>query len=198
MAFITRASPRSDRARLRTWGLYLFALLSLGSTLAHAAEFEVRSASTRLVDQVYVLDADIHYELSERALNALANGVPLTLRMDITIERQRNWWLNSIVAELEQRYHLQFHALSGSYILRNLNSGASEVYSSLQGALHALGDVRDLPVIDEKLLAKDASYLIAIRAALDIESLPSPLRPFAYITPAWWLNSDWYTWSLRP
>lgn len=198
MAFITRASPRSDCARLRAWGLCLFALLSLGSTLARAADFEVRSAVTSLVNQVYVLDANINYEFSERALNALANGVPLTLRMDITIERERNWWPDGVVAELEQRYQIQYHALSGLHVLRNLNSGASEVYATLQGALYALGDVRDLPVIDEKLLDEDASYIISIRVELDIESLPSPLRPFAYVTPAWWLASDWYTWSLRP
>ncbi len=198
MAFITRASPRSSRARLRVWGLCLFALLGLVSGVAHAARFEVHSASTSLVNQVYVLNAGISYEFSERALNALANGVPLTLRMDITIEHERNWWPDSTVAELEQRYQLQYHALSGLHVLRNVNSGASEVYPTLRGALYALGDVRDLPVIDEKLLDGDARYIISIRVQLDIESLPSPLRPFAYITPAWWLSSDWYTWSLRP
>lgn len=198
MASITPASPRSSRARLRACGLYLLAMLGLGSGLAHADDFEVRSAATSMVDQVYVLDADIRYNFSERALNALANGVPLTLRMDITIERERSWWMDSAVAELEQRYEIEYHALSGLHVLRNLNSGASEVYPTLHGALYALGDVRDLPVIDENLLDEDASYIISMRVELDIESLPSPLRPFAYITPAWWLNSDWYTWSLRP
>jgi hypothetical protein len=41
-------------------------------------------------------------------------------------------------------------------------------------------------------------YEVLIHAELDIEALPSPLRPLAYITPAWRLNSDWYSWSLTP
>ncbi|MCK9530296.1 MAG: DUF4390 domain-containing protein [Gammaproteobacteria bacterium] len=176
----------------------LLVALCLGSAGARAGEFVVRSAATGLVNQVHVLDADIDYQFSERALTALANGVPLTLRMHITIERERDWLPDPQVAELKQRYEIQYHALSGLHVLTNLNSGASEVYLTLHSALRALGDVRDLPVIDDNLLAPDARYRIAMRVDLDIEALPSPLRPFAYITPAWWLSSDWYTWSLRP
>jgi hypothetical protein len=197
MAFITRASPRSSRF---AWacGVALLVALNLGSAGARAGEFVVRSATTGLVNQVHVLDADIDYRFSERALTALANGVPLTLRMHITIERERNWLPNQRVAELRQRYEIQYHALSGLHVLTSLNSGASEVYLTLHSALRALGDIRDLPVIDDKLLKPDTHYTIAMRVDLDIEALPSPLRPFAYITPAWWLSSDWYTWSLRP
>jgi hypothetical protein len=198
MAFITRASARSSRALIRACWLCLFTVLGLDSGPAYASDFVVRAAGTSIVNQVYVLDADIDYSFSERALNALANGVPLTLRMHIKIEREYNWWPDSLAAELEQRYEIQYHALSGLHVLENLNSGASEVYPTLHSALLALGSVRDLPVIDEKLLDEDADYVIAMRVHLDIEALPSPLRPFAYITPAWWLNSDWYTWSLRP
>lgn len=197
MAFITRALPRSSGL---AWacGVALLVALCLGSAGARASEFVVRSAATGLVNQVHVLDADIDYQFSERALTALANGVPLTLRMHITIERERDWLPDPQVAELKQRYEIQYHALSGLHVLTNLNSGASEVYLTLHSALRALGDVRDLPVIDDNLLAPDARYRIAMRVDLDIEALPSPLRPFAYITPAWWLSSDWYTWSLRP
>ena len=32
---------------------------------------------------------------------------------------------------------------------------------------------------------------------LDVEALPPPLRPIAYTSGAWRLNSDWHKWDIR-
>ena len=37
-----------------------------------------------------------------------------------------------------------------------------------------------------------------LKIALDIEELPLPLRPTAYLLPSWKLSSGWTTWPLRP
>ena len=43
---------------------------------------------------------------------------------------------------------------------------------------------------------KNAAYSVRLQASLDIEALPLPLRPLAYVSPSWHLSSEWYTWDL--
>lgn len=165
---------------------------------AQAEEFTVREAKTRLVDGVYQLDVSLDYEFSDESLEALHNGVPLTISLDMEVQRKRSWWLDEDIAVLEQRFQLYYHALADQYLLRNLNSGAVYTYPTLGTAVAALGTIRDLPLLDEKFIEKGERYEVELRARLDIESLPSPLRPVAYLTPAWRLASDWSAWSLTP
>ena len=201
MDSFTSALPNSDplpwARRLPLALLVAFALLLARATPAMASDFVIRSAETHLVDHVYLLDASIDYRFSDKGLQALRNGVPLTIRLDMEVDRVRHYWFNATVAELTQRYQLYYHALSDQYLVRNLNSGALYTFPTLYGALSAMGDVHNFPLIDQKLVKPGDRYKVSLRASLDIEALPSPLRPLAYRTPAWHMGSNWYTWSLR-
>lgn len=206
MAFITRVLKslllkrpgRRPAERGRRWLRLLTAALCLTPVTLPAADFSISDIHTRIEEGVYLLDADIDYRFSDDALRALSNGVPLTVHLTIEIERLRKWWLNAETATLEQRYSLQYHALSHQYLLRNLNSGAFYSFPHYPAAVKALGTLRDLPLLDSKLILPTESYQASMQVALDIEALPSPLRPLAYITPAWRLQSDWNTWFLTP
>lgn len=195
------ASGSSRERKASPWRHWL-RILSLGLSLfcapAQADDFTIRGASTELSEQVYLLHTQIEYPLTAEVLEALTNGVPITFRLDIEVERGRRWWLNETVASLEQRFQLAYHALSEQYVLRNLNSGALYTYPSLGQALDAMGTINDFPLLDAKLVEPDQQYQVELRSRLEIESLPAPLRPIAYLTPAWRLSSDWYTCSLKP
>ena len=65
-------------------------------------------------------------------------------------------------------------------------------------AVSALGEIADLPVIEEKLLEAGETYRMELRSELDIEALPVPLRPTAYMSGSWKLKSEWSTWRIRP
>ena len=84
--------------------------------------------------------------------SGLAEGVPLTLEVDLDVERVRQLLPNSGVAELTQRYHLQYNAVSARYILRNENSGQQESLRHGRGGARVLSVVRGLPVLDKALL----------------------------------------------
>lgn len=165
--------------------------------LAQAQDFTVRSVETHLHDRVYLLDASIDYQFSNAALEALRNGVPLIVLLDIQVEQERSWWLNKTIAELQQGYLLLYHALTEKYIVNNLNSGAQENYDRLNAAITALGKVKDLPILDSQLATSGNRYVVRLKTHLDLESLPAPMRPLAYISSAWRLESDWYKWPLQ-
>ena len=176
-------------------GFMLLALCFYAS-LANA-DITIRSVETTYKDKVYLLNANIEYQLSQPAIEALKNGVPLILLLDIEVEKQRKWWWSKEVATLEQGYLLIYHALTENYLVTNLNSSAQNNYRSLNAALEALGHIRSLPILDEKLLEPNAKYFVNVRMHLDIESLPAPMRPFAYLSSDWRLESDWYSWPLQ-
>lgn len=197
MVFFMRnfINSRKINLPLLLTGLVIVALLHFTPVHAEAA-FEIKHAETVLVDKVYHINATLKYEFSDEALNALENGVPLIILFDIEVEQKR-WWLNKNIASLEQGYLLLYHALSKKFVLHNLNSGTQENYSSLSGALYTLGNIQHLPILDADLLEKDADYIFRLRCYLDIESLPPPMRPLAYVSSQWQLESDWYTWTLN-
>ena len=180
--------------------LLLFAL-AVWATSAHVAlavEFTVVSAHTILVNGVYRLQARFELPLSKDALQALANGVPLTFAIDMEVDRKRDYLWNEAVAQLEQRYRLEYHSLTGHYLVQNLNTGTQESYPNLQEALKALSHLDNFPMLDRHLLDRGERYEASVRVRLDIESLPGPLRPLAYVSPGWYLSSAWYSWPLNP
>src|SRR5580704_6616304 len=115
--------------------------------------FEVRSADLQLKDGVYHLNARIELPVSDAVRRGLAEGVPLSIEVDLDIERLRQLLPNSRVAELTQRYHLQYNAVSARYILRNDNSGQQQSLGTVDAALDVLSEVRGLPVLDKALLS---------------------------------------------
>jgi len=201
MAFIMPSYQRySDNALKRQFVIVLLSiiLLFLCTPLPlHAAKFTINNAHSTLNKKVYTFTAQIHYELSTGVLKSLNNGTPLFITMEIEVYRER-WWRNKNIASLKQTYMLLYHVLTEKFVLNNLNSGNQNNYASLNSALEALGDVKNLPLIDLKLLEKDSIHLVKLRTYLDLESLPGPIRPLAYLSPDWRLESDWYVWSLTP
>ncbi|NCF09332.1 MAG: DUF4390 domain-containing protein, partial [Gammaproteobacteria bacterium] len=58
--------------------------------------------------------------------------------------------------------------------------------------------LRDFPMLDRRLLRVGVRYGARLRASLDVEALPLPLRPVAYLSSAWDLTSEWHDWLLTP
>ncbi|MEW8027162.1 MAG: DUF4390 domain-containing protein, partial [Candidatus Thiodiazotropha sp.] len=65
-------------------------------------------------------------------------------------------------------------------------------------ALYALGEIANLPMVSPVKLAPGEAYQLRLRADLDIESLPLPLQPLAYLGRGWKLTTGWSQWPLQP
>jgi hypothetical protein len=182
----------------RAQGALLAAVLLALSLCAQAQEFALERASTRLQDGVYLLDAQIDYRLSDTAAEALDNGVPLTTEVHLQVRREDAWIWQSDAAEYRLRYVIRYHALSGLYEVAALETETRRNFVSREAALSALGEIDDFPLIERDSLEPDAAYRVALKAELDIEALPLPLRPVAYLSGAWKLSSEWTSWRLEP
>jgi len=182
--------------------LVILAVLAIGSGVAQEniereGYFEVRSAATALVDGVHTLDARLQLVLSSEALRALASGVPLTIELQLQIIRIRRFYFDRIDAELAVRYELEYRPLSQRYIVRNLNSGDQDSFATLYSALNSLGRVQGLPLIDSSLLDAEKRYRIRLRAMLNTQQYPAPLRLLFFWRDQWQLQSEWSEWILE-
>jgi hypothetical protein len=178
----------------------LAALLTSAPCRADGLEgrFEVRSSDLELKDGVYHLNTRMEMPVGDAVRRGLAEGVPLTLEVDLDVERVRQLLPNSRVAELTQRYHLKYNAVSARYILRNENSGQQESLPTVDAALEMLSEVRSLPVLDKALLSADRRYEASVRGKMDYGSVPFTLRVVMFWVNEWHRESDWYTWTLQP
>ena len=190
---------KSDKPNRIIFAALLCLLFSgIFATKSQAEGFRILAAETKLKNHVFHLDANMDLKFSDDALEALRSGVPLIVLVNIEVQKDRNWWWDKTIAELEQGYLLLYHALSEKYIIHNLNSGAQQNFTSLNTALYSLSNIRDFPLIDKNLLEEGDDYYVRLRTYLDIESLPAPMRPIAYISSQWQLESDWFSWPLKP
>ena len=162
-----------------------------------AGYFEVRSASTRQVGGVHALDARLQLVLSSEALEALSSGVPLVIELQLQLIRDRRFWWDDAEANLEVRFELEYRPLSQRYIVRNTNSGDQDSFATLYSALNNLGRVQGLPVIDDALLEPGDDYRIRLRAMLQTQQYPAPLRLLFFWRSEWQLQSEWYEWLLE-
>ena len=160
--------------------------------------FEIRSADLELKDGVYHLNARLDLPISDAVRRGLAQGVPLSLELDLVIKRVRQLLPNSSVAELTQRYHLQYNAVSARYILRNDNSGQQESLGTINEAIEHLSEVHSLPALDKALIARDRRYEANVRAKIDFGTVPFTMRLLMFWVSDWHRESDWYAWTFQP
>ena len=179
----------------------LIGLLAATGIAQNAVEregyFEVRSAETVLVGGVHQLDARLQLVLSSEALEALNSGVPLTIELQMQVIRVRRFYMDALDAELAVRFELEYRPLSQRYIVRNINSGDQDSFATLYSALNNLGRITDLPIIDDALLAPDRPYRIRVRAMLQTQQYPAPLRLLFFWRSQWQLQSEWFEWTLE-
>jgi len=179
--------------------LLLLALLCLLTGNQSAArETRIVEAHTLLVENVYRLGAHVEFDFNDTLEDALHNGVPLLIELRIEVLRERPWLWPEMVAELRQRFKLEYHALSQRYLVRNFSTGGQFSFRTMHDALNNIGNIYDLPLIDAQLLQKDQHYWVRMRADIDVEALPTPVRAWAYLGSEWSLKSKWFQWPLQP
>lgn len=189
------------RAPLPTlWLLLGLSLMVLGllPRPGHAQEsgLAIVEAGSTLVDGQHQVHAIIDYRLSREALDALQNGVPLTFEVVVVLSQSRRWWFDGEVVTRRQVSRLSYDPLAQTYVVRETGSGEQRSFTTLYAALKALGQVEGLALVEDSRLEAGTSYEAGIRAALDQERLPGPLRLLAFWQEGLNLESEWFRWTL--
>ena len=138
-----------------------------------------------------VLSGDIRFNFSRAALEALDNGLPLTLITEVELAIPNEWIWDHTVWKKLFVHEIQYHALSQQYLVKGIQAGFPRAYLTRSSALQALGKIENLEIRELAGLHRDKSYVIRVRTGLDSEALPVPLRPLTYLSDSWRLQGDW-------
>jgi len=179
--------------------LATLALVLLSATLRAQPEdpgaFRVVSASHELIDGVYHVDAQIYLRLSTEAAAAL-RAVPLTIRIEVQFLNRLWFWWDNAEYEKVQEYQLEYRSVSDRYVVRDMQTNRQRPFGDLADALESIGQIDSLPVVDAAVLDEDRRYDVRIRAVLDKNDLPGPLRLFAVFRRDFSIGSEWFEWRL--
>lgn len=183
--------------RWRSYLLLVFLYLPLAGVHAAALEFSKVTITLGEDDRIY-LDAQVHYELTPVVNEALENGVPLTFVTHVQMREVGAWIWEKDAADYRLRTELRHRPLSGLYEVRYVGMDDKQVFATREAALRFMGRVSDFAIIDRGSLDLKKEYRVRLQAYLDIESLPLPLRPKAYLSGDWHLEAEPWEWQIRP
>lgn len=179
--------------------LSLLTTLLLITVMAARADFEVNSIKGEIADRSLTLNGTLDLGLSSKPEEALSKGIPLDVWIDLELCRERKLIWNKTVKTWRIKRRIRYHALSRQYlVILDLKKPALvENFTSLTEALKYMGSFNELKLAIGPEIMKRYSYLVKVRAQLNIESLPAPLRPVAYASPSWHLSSGWTEWKIQ-
>lgn len=174
---------------------WLLLLLLFHSSLSFATIFSVNNPHVSQIGNGYVLSADIEYPLTPRVIEALQNGVPITFFQEFKLIESfpllgSFWQWESTLWQSRLHYELRYHALSEQYVLKSIETNDQRSFPSLEGALIALGQIRELSLPPE-FTHDHNEVMLELRSGLDLNALPTPMRPGALLSSKWQLTSPW-------
>lgn len=181
----------------KSTSLALAGWLALHAALA-AADFRAVEVSARVDKQELAVSGTLELVLTSKVKEALDKGIPLVVSIGLALYRRSPvLWDRRVQGWVVQR-RISYHALSRQYLVsgHRPDSQTMESFTSLQTALINMGalEVR-LPLQAE--LHSGTDYYLRLRAHLDLEALPAPLRPVAYTSLGWHLDSGWTEWNVQ-
>ncbi|PPD31762.1 MAG: hypothetical protein CTY19_12980 [Methylomonas sp.] len=181
----------------RVISTHLFICLAFWPLFSAADSFvsQIRQANVIYTGSHFHIQTQIDYQLSPTAKEALHKGIPLTWRVRIQIRKIGKLW-DSTLSEQSLPYRLRFHALLNQYEVLKPDK-ENEMFLTLNAALGFMSSLQDSNPVSADLLRSNQRYKLAIKCQFDRESLPVPLRPFAYLDSQWFLSSDWYLWPIQ-
>jgi len=199
MILWTSCNDRSGGfATLRTAALLLWLALVPAAVRAGALDgtLEVKSAYVSVDKGVFELHSRIQYPVNEHMRTALRDGVTLIFDLDVNVTRERHYWFDAEVANLQLRRELAYHTVSDRFVVRDARGGEQESFATLEGALEYLGSVDGWPILVTSQLNPRSDYRVGLRASVRRGRMPDTLRTIMFWTNDWHRSSEWYTWSL--
>jgi len=191
----TRQSSRVCRLLL----LGVCALLISGELQARdkSGAFIVTDVDVELGEAGWLLNAWINIKLSKGARKALENGIPLVFEFQVQALEKHPWLWDRVIAEQRKTREVQYHPLSRTYVVRNLDTAEQRDFRRLDEAMKFVGVLLNVDVLDYAAVASNRDYSVRLRGSLDIESLPTPIRLQAYVYSKWDMKNAWRQWSLE-
>ena len=176
--------------------IFLIITLTCSHYSSFANTINIKSTHAYTENETYYIDALYDLELTDEAYRALRHGISFEIHAHFQLRLKREWLWDKTISERKLIYKLEHKPLTESFLTIDLITGLRRSYDSLDAALNHISSISRMALFNNGLLNENKKYIARIRAFLDIESLPPPMRPQAYFSPNWDMSSKWYEWEV--
>ena len=171
--------------------LFILCFLISPAALGQSPEIHFEDIKYKVHGSALSIDVQINYKLSPEIQDALDHGVPIEIDTRFRITQKRHWIWDKVIATKRLEYRIDHRPLSGHYLISSLQTGELYQFRDLNDGLQWMGKIENMDLLESKKLDAGHQYQLQIKSGLNVKSLPAPLRPLAYLSSAWRLNSDW-------
>lgn len=124
--------------------------------------------------------------LSDEARKALRNGVPLRVRVDLSLQKSGQW---SAVEDDAIFYEIRYLPLSDRYQVSGpLEEDLARTYPRLR---HAIAELATIDWQLKGVTGGSGQYSLRMRSQLDRDSMPGPMRLPMMFSSKWAHDSGW-------
>lgn len=147
-------------------------------------------------ERSYLVDAQLRYQLTNYLRDGLREGVTIISQIDITLVKNRTWWMNKNKSLAKVIVKLQYHALSQHYQVIRQDTNEHWNFKSLNAALRKMGTLRSyrLPKLPEKIA--NGKYHIELHASLMPDTFKFPMKIHSLFVDKYKIETPGVQWPL--
>jgi hypothetical protein len=138
-----------------------------------------------------LLFAAVKQCFTDEMLEGVRNGIPLTFRFDIELEKIRRNWFDATVIGHKINHTLSYDPLKEQYQVAFAEKDRPEVTRSLQEAKRMMAELNGLEIFATKTLVSGAPYALSIKATLVENTFPLGMHSIIPFASLWNFETDW-------
>lgn len=170
----------------------LFAMFTT-TAIANNSGLSIQNAGLELVEDSYMLNADVDIKIGEEMEQAIVKGFVLNFIVEFQLVVPRKYWFDDEIVTVTRRISLSYHALSRQYLI--IRGDQQKTFASLDDAIDDLSHIRDLKVLQKSDVEKSKAYKAALLMRLDQTKLPKALQVDAVGADDWKMVSQRFEWT---
>ncbi len=179
--------------------IFFFTLLLVTSPVNASAEQDptiedivITTSTTNLL-----LFATVQNSFTKEMLQGVRNGIPITFRFTIVLDKIRSAWFDLNLAEMTINHTLHYDAVKQSYQVDFSEKNKTLLTKSLSRAKTLMAELNGLNITSLDKLHPDERYALQIKATLVENTLPLGIHYVLPFTSLWNFETDWRTIEFR-
>uniref|UniRef100_UPI004056C176 DUF4390 domain-containing protein n=1 Tax=Candidatus Electronema sp. TaxID=2698783 RepID=UPI004056C176 len=138
-----------------------------------------------------LLSAAVKDCFTKEMLEGAQNGIPITFRFKIRLERGRDYWFSKKIRELGINHTLSYDPIRRDYQVAFAEYDRPRVTRSLAEAQRMMAELREIEIATLKELKVGSSYALRIKATLVENTLPLSIHSLIPFYSIWNFETDW-------
>ncbi len=137
--------------------------------------------------------ATVTHCFTDEMLEGVRNGIPLTFRFDIRLNKTHKNWFDSELIEHKINHTLSYNPIKEEYQVAFAEKDRPEVTRSLEEAKKMMVDINGLKLYPLKEVEVGSQYSLEIKATLVENTFPLSMHSIIPFTSLWNFETDWRT-----